>query len=184
MRRKRRVRGVLLCEDSQHEAFALRFLRKAGWDRRGLRVVMAPPGKGSAAAFVQRQFPLELGESRRRHSAKSLVVMVDGDERGLRGRLEDLARACRAQGVASWQEDGGAYVFVPTRSIESWLAYLDGALDVDETKAYPRLERAGECQRHVEVLHRMCDRSQLRQPAPPSLEHACEEYRRFRQQNA
>ena len=52
---------------------------------------------------------------------------------------------------------------------------------VDETRGdYPRLPRAGACQRHVEALAAMCERGHLRTPAPASLQDACEKYQRFR----
>ena len=81
------------------------------------------------------------------------------------------------------RDDDNVYLLAPSRSIETWFAYLDDD-SVNEADAYPRLQRKRHCQTHVDELHRLCERNQLRQPAPPSLEHACEEYRRFRQQNA
>ena len=68
-------------------------------------------------------------------------------------------------------------VFIPTWNIETWFAYLDGAT-VDEARSdYPRLTRERECQRHVDALTGMCRAGALRQPSPPSLGRACDEYR-------
>jgi hypothetical protein len=67
--------------------------------------------------------------------------------------------------------------FIPARNIETWLAYLSGQ-DVDETTVYPRLKKVSDCQHQVLQLKRMCDAGSLRQPAPPSLACACEEFRR------
>lgn len=80
----RSVQLVLLCEDTQHETFARRFLEKAGWSTRRLRVVKAPPGRGSAVQFIRERFPIELSayRSNRNRVTLALVVMVDG-ERGL-----------------------------------------------------------------------------------------------------
>ena len=69
-------------------------------------------------------------------------------------------------------------VFVPTWSVESWIAYLNGQ-DVEESKHYPRLARESDCQPHVNALAEMCSRQVLRAPAPESLRAACDEYRRF-----
>jgi hypothetical protein len=54
-------------------------------------------------------------------------------------------------------------------------ADLDGH-EVDGTLAYPKLPRQRDCQRHVNELSAMCGR-ELRQPAPPSLQAACDEFR-------
>lgn len=176
----RRVQLLLLCEDSQHEAFARRFLEKAGWTKRELRVVKAPRGRGSAARFIQQRFPVELKTYRRRRArmACGLFVMVDGDRLGTAGRQRELDAACDAQGVPVLASGEHVAVFVPTWNIESWLAYLDGQ-DIDEARSdYPRLTRAGDCQRHVDLLWEMCQRQSLRSPAPPSLVAACDTYRK------
>lgn len=52
----RRVRIVLLCEDSQQEAFTRRFLEGMGWDTRELRIEKSPSAKGSAEQWVREGF--------------------------------------------------------------------------------------------------------------------------------
>lgn len=175
----RGVQWVLLCEDRQHETFARRFLAKAGWSMRRLRVEMAPKGHGSAVQFVRERFPKELSayRSKRNRLAQGLVVILDGDNQGVIGRHDELAKACQAQGVKPRENDEHVAIIVPTWNIETWLAYLNGT-DVDETKSdYPRLDRPSDCQQHVDRIHAMCQQRALRQPAPASLEAACEEYR-------
>ena len=68
--------------------------------------------------------------------------MLDGDAGGVDARLTALDEACRQASVAPrGKADHVVAVFVPTWSIETWLAYLNGET-VDETrKNYPRLER-------------------------------------------
>ena len=178
----RKARGVLLCEDRQHEAFARRFLTVARWSTQELRVVRPAPGEGAGAGFVLRQLPHEMRDRRRRVSGRSLIAVVDGDADGYRSRIEQLMARCEAEG-APIRDDDNVYLLAPSRNIETWFAYLEGDA-VNEAVAYPRLRRERDCQRHVNELHQMCERNELRQPAPPSLERACEEYRRFRQQNA
>jgi len=174
----RSVQLVLVCEDQEHEAFARRFLERAGWGARRLRVQRAPSSRGSAEQFVRKRFPIELSayRSNRHRLAERLVVFIDGDRAGVAGRLAELEQACRAAGAEPRRADELVAVFVPTWCIETWFAYLDGA-DVDEGKAdYPRLSRPRECHRHAHELHAMCQRGALRQPAPPSLVAACSEY--------
>ena len=64
----RNARIVLLCEDTQHETFGRRFLKKMGWSNHQVRVLKAPGGRGSAEQFVRKRFPEELEEHRRRRN--------------------------------------------------------------------------------------------------------------------
>jgi hypothetical protein len=105
------------------------------------------------------------------------VVVMDGDDKGVDARLNELARACEAQNILPRQNDDRVAIVVPTWNIETWLAYLSGK-DVNESRSdYPRLRRPRDCQPHVDVLYEMCQKGALRQPSPPSLEAACTEYR-------
>lgn len=178
---KRDVQIVLLCEDTQHETFARRFLEERGWSTRRLRVEKAPGGRGSAEQFVRARFPSELTAYRQRRHAvtQALIVILDGDNRGEQQRRAQLDEACRSEQVEVRQPDERVLVLVPTWNIETWLAYLDGQV-VDEAESnYPRLRRPRECQSRVETLAAMCQDRRLREPAPPSLEAACTEYARL-----
>jgi hypothetical protein len=175
----REVRLILICEDRQHEVFARRFLEQAGWSTRRLRVEIAPRGRGSAVQFVLERFPIELSayRSKRNHVDQAVVVMLDGDAQGVATRLRQIADACQAKGVAPLQSGERVGIFVPTWNIETWLAYLDGESVDENRKDYTRLARQRECQSHVDRLRQMCEQGTLRQPSPPSLDAACEEYR-------
>jgi hypothetical protein len=170
---------VLVCEDRQHETFARRFLGTAGWSTRRLRVEIAPPGRGAAEHFVRERFPIELSSYRtkRHQTGQALIAMVDGDSRGVKGRLDQLSEACKAKGVPPRTDEERVAILVPTWNIETWLAYLDGGTIDENRDDYPRLDRPRDCQRHVDLLHQMCQQGSLRQPCPPSLDAACEEYR-------
>ena len=176
----RNVQIVLLCEDQQHEVFARRFLKKAGWGIRELRVEKAPQGRGAGEQYVRHRFPTELADFRRRTlRSKALIVLLDGDKRGMQGRLDDLAGACELRGIPVRQDDDRVFVLIPTRSIETWFAYLDGDTVDEKDTVYRRLSKPSECQRHVDAVTDMCQRQQLRNPAPPSLIAACKEYARL-----
>ena len=168
----RNVQVVILCEDRQHEAFARRFLNRIGIGARLLRARKSTQGRGSAEQFVREQFAKELEYYRARSHRveQALVVIVDAD------RFDVAERISRVEGQATRRDRERVAIFVPARNIETWLSYLDGQ-SVDETNSYPRLRRERDCTRHVDVLIEMCTRRQLRQPAPPSLEAACIEYR-------
>ncbi len=177
----RRVQMILLCEDRQHETFARRFLHKSGWPARRLRVVIAPRGRGSAEQFVRERFAIELAayRSNRNRVGQGLVVVCDGDRRGVIGRTDDFAEGCRAQSIQPRDDDDRVAFMIPTWNIETRLAYLDGSSVVETKTDYPRLKRPRDCQPHVERLYQMCQQKSLRQPAPPSLDAACLEYQRL-----
>lgn len=93
----RNAQIVLLREDIQHETFGRRFLKKMGWSNYQMRILRAPGGHGSAQQFVRKHFPEELEAYRRRRNRVSvaLVVMLDGDDRGVDQRIAELDDACR-----------------------------------------------------------------------------------------
>ena len=175
---RQRVQYVLVCEDQQQEAFARRFLRQTNIikDLHQLRVERSPRGRGAADRFVQDVYVTELDAGRRTHVASTLLLLTDGDAIGVDERLRRLDEACKQRGVAARSPADSVAVFVPTWNIETWIAYLDGETVNEERKDYPRLPRPRECRRHVGVLTDMCRRGTLRQPAPESLEAACDEY--------
>ena len=167
-----RPKIIVLCEDKQQEAFIRRFLKKR--NRRPYSV-QRPQG-GAGDQFVRDRYPAQLDAVRKGGGA--LVVMLDGDSYGRDRRQQQLDQECEQRNISPQEPGDKVAVFVPTRNIETWIAYLDGQ-GVNETDAYPRLERQRECVRHVNVLHEMCMRGQLRSPAPASLEAACREYEGF-----
>ena len=181
----REVQIVLLCEDSQHQAFVVRFLEAAGRltpkTKRRFRVEKASQGRGSAEQFVRERFPKELMAYRRNRNLVSvaLVVMLDGDAAGVTERLAALDAACAEQGIPARLSDEDVFVFVPTWRIESWLAWLDGETIDEARRDYPRLQKERDCQPHARALADMCRTRQVRSPVPPSLAAACEEYRRW-----
>ena len=169
---------VVLCEDEQHEVFLSRFLEemKLSSGRRDRRIKRANPGAGAADQFVRTQYVKELKDLRKSHVNTALVVMVDGDRNGTRKRIQQLDHECKSQSVGVRSREEKVAIFVPTWCIETWFAYLDGR-DVDEgEKKYPRLKRPRDCSRHVKKLAKMCRSTELRRPAPESLEAACREY--------
>lgn len=175
----RNVQIVLLCEDKQQRTFARRLLETIGKDCRLFRVETAPKGEGSAEQFVRKRFPKEVANHRSRSVSQALMVMIDGDSRGVDRRISELDDECRRQDCPIRTPDEGVLVFVPTWNIETWFAYLDGET-VDEAKPdYPRLPRPRDCRAHAATLGGMCRERRLRQPTPPSLIAACVEYRRW-----
>jgi hypothetical protein len=172
-----RVRVVLLCEDSQHEAFCRRFLAVEGWRKHEVLTVPYSVGRGAAEQWVREQYPAEVRALRSGHVRKALLVMLDADERTVSQREQELAQSLSSAGGTPRMPDEKIGHFIPRRNIETWIAYLAGD-DVDEAgkKPYPKLPRERDCAPMVRALKAMCDDRRLREPAPESLMLACEEY--------
>ena len=173
------VRITLLCEDSQTDTFARRFLRHRKFRGRDIRTLPLPHGTGSGEQWVRQRYPVELWAIRAVQNAY-LIVVTDAEIGSTQARRAQLKAECEREGIPRRREDDRVLVIVPRRNIETWLAYLEGK-DVDESSSYPRLSRKGDCAAHAERLHEMCHEAQrLREPAPPSLREACVEYRKLR----
>ena len=176
---RRRVGLVILCEDKQQEVFCRKLLIEMQWKlRRPPRIEIAPRGKGSAKKFVLQKFPDELaGYRAKRNKVNSkLLVVIDGDELGVKNTLKILSKSCEKESIEPRKNGEAVAIFVPTWNIETWLAYLDDQAIDEGNKHYPRLKKPSDCQSHVKNLAEMCRKKRLRKPAPESLRTACEEY--------
>lgn len=172
------ARIILLCEDSQTDAFVRRFLRHRRIRGRDITTLPLPGGRQSGEQWVRERYPRQLKAIRSR-SGVCLITVIDADTWSGNERREQLRAECERQGIPPAQPDDPVLVFVPRRNLETWLAYLEGK-EVNEQDSYRRLAREGDCARHVSELVRMCTKDQrLREPAPPSLQEACMEYPRL-----
>ena len=132
-----RLRIEVLCEDSEHEAFARCFFdRLHGVDSRRMHFLKAPKGQGAASQWVVKQFEeLARRAGAKRHQARlGFLAVVDGDNVGSSKRKANLlADVPRAPGdrIAIW---------APTWEIETWVLWLTGAQvggqDVDESRSF------------------------------------------------
>ena len=173
------VRIVLLCEDSQTDSFVRRFLKHRNFRARDINTLPIPQGSGSGEQWVRTRYPAELRAIRGRQGAY-LIVVTDADVHTTQDRRVQLDEECTQKNVAVRTTDDPVVVAVPRRSIETWLAYLDGN-EVDEATTYPKLARERDCDRHAQRLYAMCHQEQqLAEPSPPSLAEACQEYPRLR----
>jgi hypothetical protein len=173
----RRVKIVLLCEDSQQEAFVRRFLEHSGWNTREIRVEKSPKAGGSAEQFVRNRFPAELTSFRRRNqrAASALITVIDADLKSVQERVNELETECNSQNVEFRTYREPVAIVIPKRNIETWIHYLDRE-QVDETREYPKLDRPGSCSNSVSYLVSLCRTAGLPKDAPSSLIHSCLEY--------
>jgi len=176
----RNVRVVLLCEDRQHETFVKRFLYRGGWHLRDFRVVLSPQGRGSAEQFVRERFPSELQAIRAKGDEHvRLIVMIDGDDKGINTRRASFNAACEAQNIPAPGETDNVLICVPTWNIETWFSFLDGREVEESVSDYPRLMRVRDCDAHAEELAEICRAKHQSRPLPPSLEDSCIQYNRL-----
>jgi hypothetical protein len=167
------ARLVIVCEDSVHESFLLRFAKEhLGVSGRDVRSRKAPRGGGCGAQYVQRNFVGELEQLRKRRVRTALVAITDDDKQGRRALI---LKACGNAGLPPPGPKEPVLLLVPERALVSWLAYARG--DDDEG----REPRVGEAREWASLLVEMCDAGELREPAPSSLREACEDYQRFRE---
>ncbi len=135
---------VLLCEDTQSRMFLEHVLAHRGYDRRSIRVVMAPPAAGSAEQFVRGQYATYVRFLRRHKATKAQVVHLDADPTySVADRHKQLAEALAPHEGRT--ADDPIALLVPKRNIETWIHLLRG-VSVDEETAYPKLSgREGSC---------------------------------------
>ena len=69
-------------------------------------------------------YPKELVEHRNASVSQALMVMIDGDRDGIRGRMDELDDACTKAETSPRNSEDQVLVFIPTWRIETWLAYL------------------------------------------------------------
>jgi hypothetical protein len=171
---------IILCEDQTHNTFARAFLKRRNFNPRAIRTLPIPGRSGgSGEASVRRSFPNELKAIRGRSNAM-LVVLIDADTYDVAERKRQLMQECAACGVPWRGDDDHVVLIVPKRNIESWLVYLDGDEPNEESSEWKR-KKEGLAKPGAKALDEMCHVAQrLREPAPPSLEEACDEWRRYR----
>ena len=159
----RRIRWQLICEDREHERFFYQLLVSRFGTRPDVRI--APRGEGNASVWVLRQYAIQVREYIRRRPRENiaLIVVVDGDQEGLRGRMDSAAAALSERGEEPRKIGEPIAICVPTWSIETWFLWLiDG--DVDEESslkdAFSRLPR--------QDLGDLAARFMSKQAPPPS----------------
>lgn len=127
------MRVEVICEDPAQRAFVAALLESLGVDRRRVRWDVAPGGQGAASAWVKRRYPALLERARRVHNHQGrlgFLVMIDGDDRGLGGRTQELDAEARS----TRRPDERVAILVPSWSIETWVLWL-GCDDVTETES-------------------------------------------------
>ena len=169
---------ILLCEDKLTDSFVRRFLKHRNFSGRDIRTLPLPAGSQSGEQWVRQRYPNELKVVRQKQDT-FLIVVTDADNFSTEVRRAKLKAECERQKVPPKNDNDSVIQIIPRRNIETWLAYLDGS-EVDECKLYSKFNYESNYKEHAKQLYNMCHKEQkLREPAPPSLLEACEEYRKL-----
>lgn len=130
----------LLCEDPRTGRFLRRLCRR--FQIEVLDVIVSPNGKGSASAWVIKNYAKWATRLRsKRHQVKlGLLVHVDGDNLGVASRKAQLDASLQSEMRGRRSPEEPIAIFVPTWCIETWLLHLAGiAQPLESTK----LKRTG-----------------------------------------
>lgn len=132
----RRVRLVVITEDTQSEMFLRRVLYGLGFQGRDLRFETAPKSLQAADGWVVQMHAAESRKLRAIVHAQpntGMVTCIDADHHAVsdrHGQLNDaMERPRRPQECMAW--------IVPKRNIETWLRVLSGE-SADELTDYKR----------------------------------------------
>jgi hypothetical protein len=181
---KRFAQVIILIEDKQQQSFVSRLLQELGYPVHKLKILPIPAGEGSGEAYVREQYPIQVKSLRPRaqYQDVALVVAIDGDDRTVAERQQQLADQLVAATLNPRAAAEKIVHLVPCRNIETWIEYLgDITKAIDETKEYPKLKgRERECKKAVEELARLCKSNQpLPANCPASLTVAIGELKRL-----
>lgn len=129
----------ILCEDRRSERFLVRLCERFGI--KVLYVYIAPAGKGTASDWILKQYASLVRRRRSKNHQRflGLLVHVDGDNLGLAVRKEQFATQLREEQLDPRSDSESVALLVPTWSIETWLASLNGADGVTETQSLKAL---------------------------------------------
>lgn len=136
--KSRRHRLHVLCEDDLHQRLVERLADRWSIGPRQRKIQAAPSARGSASQFVLAHYPDAVkGWRAESHDANvGLLVVIDGDEHGVPSRRQQLAQALRDAQMDPIAPSDPVAVIVPTRHIETWVAWLCGHRPIDERTRY------------------------------------------------
>ena len=181
----RGARVVVLCEDQQSKVFIEEALLARGYDRRAIRSVVAPSGRGAGERFVRSHYPEWRAFLRSRPATKGLAVHIDADPtHTVAERHAELAGALKASGQDPRDETEPIAELVPKRNIETWIHALDTSLGtsvLDESDAYPKLAYPSACAAAARAFadHARLSTTPSTAEAVPSLLDGLQEFRRI-----
>lgn len=171
---------VVLSEDQQHQNFVYWWLRHRGIDRRKIRLLPVPVGKGAGEQYVREQYPSQVQTHRRRAGAQDcqLVTIIDADVLPTQRRFEQLDQSLQDAALEKRSLDERICILSPKRNVETWIHFLVTG-PVDEETDYKRpAKSAEECKEAARKLAELHHRESAPAEFPPSLQQGWDELKR------
>jgi hypothetical protein len=171
---------VVLSEDQQHQIFVYAWLRQRGIERRKIRLLPVPAGRGAGEQYVREQYPKEVQTHRRRSGAQDcqLVTIIDADVLPTRHRFEQLDQSLQDTELGKRSPTERICILVPKRNIETWIYFLVTG-PVDEETDYKRpTKSAEECREAARKLVETYPLEVAPAEFPPSLQEGWGELKR------
>lgn len=137
--KSRRLRLRVLCEDALQRGFVERLADIWDIGPRQRDINAAPAARGSGAQYVLDHYVelVNLWRSQRHDENVGALVVIDGDEKGIQRRQQELAAKLREAGKPAIDPgDPRFVVLVPCWHIETWIAWLCGHRPIDERTRY------------------------------------------------
>src|SRR5204863_200353 len=107
-----------------------------GYDSSRFRFFTAPRGQGDPKAWLSAQYPSEVNLLRRKNfQYLCLITSCDGDNVGFVERKREFDGHLRTAGFVTRQAADRIALPTPTWSIETWLLFLLGDDNVDESES-------------------------------------------------
>lgn len=181
MMSKRRVRGVILCEDRRQSNLVRRYLKKAGLARNAREFRDKPSPSGDAKNFIRQEYPKEIKELISKEDQRDLVliVVIDADTHTVKDRFAWLHAKLENGELKAKSQQNRIFVLVPKRNVETWIWFLNGN-NVNETDDYKRNVKTKHCTHAVEELVELRKRGwSFSEGTPSSLIAGCAELKRI-----
>ena len=137
MSKRRGIRFLILVEDDALERFVRQVLLVFGFQPRDIRIKRPyGTGRGSAKAWVTRNYPEEVRIYRAKASSQeniAIVIGTDADNMTVKNRTEELDAALVSSGFPRRQPAEKILLIIPKWNIETWLVNLN-SIYVDEDR--------------------------------------------------
>jgi len=182
--KRRGVRAVVLGEDDAHLRFARYALLRLGFNKREMRLLETPKGKGAGDQHVRTTYATEVQAHRSKASSQAvaLLVLIDADTYTIDHRHQQLDQELRQDGLKTRSEKEAVIIWTPKRNIETWIMYLADRKVNEEDDYKPQAEmldsrvRRKSAERFAELIQ---DESQRKPDTPDSMRRGIEESRRI-----
>lgn len=128
---------VVLGEDLRQCNLARHYLIRRGHNWRNIRVLRAPPGKGSGEQYVRERYPIEVAYYWNRSSFRkaALIVVIDADTGNPEEHERELDGSLTSKSEGKRKISETIALLIPKRNVETWVLCLSGEL-VDEATDY------------------------------------------------